>query len=71
MRTRFFSLLVLLTCLVAEANANEIKKLTDTSYQLSVGDVTMVVDAEHGGKILSYKYKDQEVISQSLLPAFV
>ena len=68
MRTRFFSLLVLLTCMVAEANANEIKKLTDTSYQLSVGDVTMVVDAEHGGKILSYKYKDQEVISQSRWP---
>ena len=35
---------------------------------VSVGDVTMQIDAEKGGKILSLKYKDQEVISQLRWP---
>lgn len=35
---------------------------------LTVGDVTMTVSPEQGGKILSLKYKDKEVISQSRFP---
>lgn len=37
----------------------------DGKYVLCMGDVSMTIDAAHGGKILSYKYKDKEIISQS------
>ena len=38
------------------------------THQLSVGDLTLGIDAERGGKILSFKYKDQEILSQSRWP---
>ena len=41
---------------------------TENCKQIIVGDVTMTVNPEKGGKILSLKYKDQEVISQSPRP---
>lgn len=37
-------------------------------YLLKCGDLTMTVDAEHGGKILSLKYQDNEMLSQSRWP---
>ena len=36
----------------------------DNTYQLKAGNLTMTVDAGKGGKILSLKYQDAEVISQ-------
>ena len=36
--------------------------------QLNVGDVAMRIDPENGAKIMSLKYKGQEVISQSRFP---
>ena len=36
--------------------------------QLKVGDVVMTISPRQGGKILSLKYKDQEMISQSKFP---
>ena len=39
-----------------------------TAVTLRVGDATMTIDPAKGGKILSLKYKDQEVISQSRWP---
>ncbi|MBR5654953.1 MAG: hypothetical protein IKX22_12855 [Prevotella sp.] len=38
---------------------------SDGKHVLNMGDVSMTIDANQGGKILSYKYKDQEIISQS------
>ena len=38
------------------------------THQLRMGPVVMGIDAERGGKILSFKYKDQEIISQSRWP---
>ena len=35
---------------------------------LKNGDVTMTIDVEKGGKILSFKYQDKEVLSQSRGP---
>ena len=35
---------------------------------LQVGDASMKIDADHGGKIMSLKYKNKEVISQSRRP---
>ena len=37
-------------------------------FVLKSGDVTMTVDISKGGKILSLKHKDAEVISQSRFP---
>ena len=38
------------------------------NYVLKCGNMTMTIDAEKGGKILSFKYGDQEVISQLKWP---
>ena len=38
------------------------------TYTLKNGDLTMVIDAAKGGKILSLKYGDQEAISQLRFP---
>lgn len=37
-------------------------------YQLKAGDVAMTIDISKGGKILSLKHNDKEVISQSRFP---
>ena len=54
-------------------NRNCFKQLEEfrdqqSSKQLKVGDVTMTIYPTKGGKIMSLKYKDQEVISQSKFP---
>ena len=36
--------------------------------EVKVGDITMTINPERGGKIMSLKYKDKEVISQSRFP---
>ena len=62
MRTFFISLLtVLFACPVLGQD-------TEGKYTLSNGHLQMVIDAERGAKILSLKYDDQEVISQSRWP---
>lgn len=62
MRTLFISLLtVLFACTVLGQD-------TEGKYTLSNGHLQMVIDAERGAKILSLKYDDQEVISQSRWP---
>ena len=45
--------------------AQTVQKLDDEKYVLSVQDLTMTVDAAHGGKILSFKLGEQEVIAQN------
>ena len=37
-------------------------------YSLSVGQVTLTVDASKGGKIISYRYDDKEILSQTKIP---
>lgn len=37
-------------------------------YSLSVGQVTLTVDASKGGKIISYRYDDKEILSQTRIP---
>ena len=46
-------------------SAQTVQKLDDEKYALSVQDLTMTVDAAHGGKILSFKLGEQEVIAQN------
>ena len=49
-------------------SAQDVKDLGESKYELKVGELTMLVDAGHGGKILSLKHQDTEVISQSRFP---
>jgi hypothetical protein len=50
-------------------SAQTVQKLDDDKYAVSVQDLTMTVDAAHGGKILSFKLGEQEVIAQNEAPA--
>ena len=56
--------LLLLLALVGTTAAHA----ADGLYTLKCGERTMTVDAAHGGKILSLKYGDTEVLSQSRFP---
>ncbi|MBR6538598.1 MAG: hypothetical protein IKT76_01905 [Bacteroides sp.] len=49
-------------------SAQTITKNEDGKYSLSVGHVTLTVDAQKGGKIVSYKYDDKEILSQTRTP---
>ena len=37
-------------------------------YTVTSGDATMTIDASRGGKIISFKYQDKEVLSQTRFP---
>ena len=50
------------------ASAQAIQALEDGKYSLSVGDVTLTVDAAHGAKILSYKLGEKELLNQGRFP---
>jgi len=55
--------MVVMSAMTAKAQtADQVEK------QITVGDVIMTINPQKGGKILSLKYKDQEVISQSPRP---
>jgi len=56
--------IALLGCASMSAATPEIKSLGEAKYSIAVGDVTMTINANEGAKILSFKYKDAEVISQ-------
>jgi hypothetical protein len=46
-------------------SAQTVQKLDDEKYVLSVQDLSMTVDAGHGGKSLSFKLGEQEVLAQN------
>ena len=66
MNSRYFSFLfsALLLCTALPATAQEPEQV----FTLQSGPVTMTVNASKGGKILSLKYQDKEVLSQSRWP---
>ena len=49
-------------------SAQVVEPLEEGQYKLAIGEVSMVVDAAHGGKILSFKYGEIEAISQIEMP---
>ena len=49
-------------------SAQNVSKLDNGKYDVSVGDVHMTVDAAHGGKILSFRLVDNEILSQTRFP---
>ena len=67
-KTVFLFCLGMLFGIATNSRAQNIKDVGESKYQLSVGQLTMLIDAAHGGKILSFKHGDTEVISQSRWP---
>ena len=60
---------IILTSLAVIAfTAGAVADDNETQYQLKSGNLTMMVDAGKGGKILSLKHGDAELISQSRWP---
>ena len=48
--------------------AQTITPLEDGKYDINAGDVTMTVDAAHGGKIVSFRLGEAEVLNQGRMP---
>ena len=68
MRKFLLPLVAALALSSVAASAQGIQALEDSKYSIAVGDVTMTVDAAHGGKVLSYKLGDKEVLNQGRFP---
>ncbi len=68
MKKILLSLLTALTLGSLAISAQTISNLGEGKYSISTGDVSLTVDASRGGKILSFKYQDQEVLSQTRMP---
>ena len=52
----------------AALSAQTVKAVEDGKYDIKVGDITMTVNAAQGGKIVSYRLGDKEVLSQTRMP---
>lgn len=61
---------LLAVCLLAAAASASAQTITeaDGKYTIAVGQTTMTIDATRGGKILSYKLGDAEVLNQGRMP---
>ena len=69
MKNNFFLPLFLLGCLLTSgALAQTVTALEDGLYCITQDDVTMTIDAQHGGKILSFKLGEAEVLNQGRFP---
>ena len=56
-------------CLTASAgNTTSVKHLGDSKYVIASGDLSMTIDGGAGGRILSFKHKKNEIISQLQYP---
>ena len=63
---KLHSILAVAAAFAATAlSAQTVQQLDDDKYAVSVQDLTLTVDAAHGGKILSFKLGEQEVIAQN------
>ena len=66
---KIVTLLVAFVSMTTAFAANPlIKNLGDSKYCIEMGNLSMTIHAAGGGKILSFKYQDTEVISQSTWP---
>ena len=68
MKRFLLPLVAALTLGSVAASAQAVQALEDSKYSIAVGDVTLTVDAAHGGKVLSYKLGDKEVLNQGRCP---
>ena len=65
MKQLFISVLLALVIGSATASAATTQDENEGKYSLKNGNLTMTIDAAKGAKILSFKYDDGEIISQS------
>lgn len=56
---------VVMVCVNVHADELVIKDLGESKYCMEMGNLSMTIDAGRGGKILSFKCQDVEVLSQS------
>ncbi|MBR3938161.1 MAG: hypothetical protein IKJ66_09590 [Bacteroidaceae bacterium] len=68
MKSYRFFVALMAAAISAHASAQTVQGSVDEGFTIKAGNVTMTVSAKEGGKILSYKYGDQEMLSQ-LRPA--
>ncbi len=68
MKKTLFPFLVALTLGCAVAQAQTVEAVGESEYCITSGDMSLRVNAATGGKILSFKYKDTEVLSQTRFP---
>ena len=61
----FLAAAALFATTVLSAQGVNVNKVDDEKYSVVNGDVTLIVDAAHGAKILSFKLGDKEVIAQN------
>jgi len=64
---KFITSVLMAACVQVVAAATVAEESADGKYIIKNGEVTMTIDV-NGGKILSYKYGDAEVISQTRFP---
>ena len=67
MKRKLYLLAVCLLAAAASASAQTITE-ADGKFTIAVGQTTMTIDATRGGKILSYKLGDAEVLNQGRMP---
>ena len=66
---RFRFMLAFMVVLVpVTIDAQTISGSVDSGFEIKAGDVTMTVNAKEGGKIMSYKLGDKEMLAQSRMP---
>lgn len=68
MKKVFLLLLAAIPTVSLTLAAQTIDNKEDGKYSLISGDVTMTVDADKGGKVVSFRHKDNEVLSQTRFP---
>ena len=68
MKKIFLPLLAALSLGSYTLSAQTIIPLEDGKYSINAGEVTMTVDAAHGGKIVSCKLGEAEVLNQGRMP---
>ena len=64
MRTYKFLTVLMTVVISGVASAQTVQGSVDDGFVIKAGNVTMTVSAKEGGKIMSYKYDDKEMLSQ-------
>ncbi|MBO7115023.1 MAG: hypothetical protein J6V95_07615 [Bacteroidaceae bacterium] len=64
MRTYKFLTALMTVVISGAASAQTVQGSVDDGFVIKAGNVTMTVSAKEGGKIMSYKYDDKEMLSQ-------
>ena len=64
MRTYKFLTVLMTVVISGAASAQTVQGSADEGFIIKAGNVTMIVSAKEGGKIMSYKYDDKEMLSQ-------